>query len=116
MLLKYSKNEKSGKEFLRWITSKPVYQAWFDSQQGYSVGSTKVWENDKLWDIDPIMLPYRTAARAGRFPGYAGPAHRKAAEFLSKYIIVDMTAKALQGTQPEEAVQWAHEEIAKIHA
>jgi multiple sugar transport system substrate-binding protein len=116
MLMKYSKNEKAGKEFLRWITSKPVYQAWFDSQQGYSVGSTKVWENDKLWDIDPVMLPYRTAARAGRFPGYAGPADRKAAEVLSKYIIVDMTAKALQGMQPEEAVKWAHEEIAKIHA
>jgi multiple sugar transport system substrate-binding protein len=116
MLMKYSKNEKAGKEFLRWLTSKPVYQAWFDSQQGYSVGATTVWENDKLWDLDPVMLPFRTAARAGRFPGYAGPADRKAAEALSKYIVVDMTAKALQGMQPEEAVKWAHEEIAKIHA
>jgi multiple sugar transport system substrate-binding protein len=116
MLMKYSKNEKAGKEFLRWITSKPVYQAWFDSQKGYSVGTTTVWETDKLWDVDPVMLPFRTAARAGRFPGYAGPADRKAAEVLSKYIIVDMTAKALQGMQPEEAVKSAHEEIAKIRA
>ena len=116
MLMKYSANQKAGKEFLRWMTSKPVYQAWFDSQQGYSVGSTTIWEKDKLWDKDPVMLPYRTAARAGRFPGYAGPADRRAAEVLSKYIIVDMTAKAIQGMAPKDAVAWANEEIRKIHS
>jgi multiple sugar transport system substrate-binding protein len=116
MLMKYSPNQKAAKEFLRWVTSKPVYQAWFDSQQGYSVGSTTIWEKDKLWDKDPVMLPYRTAARAGRFPGYAGPADRHAAEVLSKYLIVDMTAKAIEGMPARDAVAWAHGEIAKIHA
>ncbi len=115
MVMGYSKNQKAAKDFLRWITSKPVYQKWFDSQQGYSVGSTTIWEKDKLWDIDPVMLPYRTAARAGRFPGYAGPADRHAAEALSKYIIIDMYAKAVQGMPAEDAVTWAHEEVAKIH-
>ncbi len=115
MLMKYVKDPKPGKEFLRWITSKPVYQAWFDSQQGYSVGATTVWEQDKLWDKDPVMLPFRTAARAGRFPGYAGPADRRAAEVLSKYIIVDMTAKAIQGMPAQDAVKWAHDEVARIY-
>ena len=40
MLMEYSKNQKAAKEFLRWITSKEVYQTWFDSQQGFSVGAT----------------------------------------------------------------------------
>jgi multiple sugar transport system substrate-binding protein len=61
------------------------------------------------------MLPFRTAARAGRFPGYAGPADRHAAEVLSKYIIVDMFAKAVQGTPAQDAVKWAHGEVARIH-
>lgn len=116
MLMKYSRNQKAAKEFLRWVTSKPVYQPWFDSQQGYSVGSTTIWEKDKLWEKDPVMLPFRTAARAGRFPGYAGPADRHAAEVLSKYIIVDMTAKAIEGMAAKDAVTWAQDEIAKIHA
>ena len=115
MLMKYVKDPKPGKEFLRWITSKAVYQPWFDSQQGYSVGATTIWEKDKLWDKDPVMLPFRTAARAGRFPGYAGPADRHAAEVLSKYIIVDMTAKAIQGMPAQEAVKWAHGEVASVH-
>jgi multiple sugar transport system substrate-binding protein len=116
MLMGYSKNQKAAKDFLRWITSKAVYQTWFNSQQGYSVGATTVWENDPVWKNDPVMLPFRAAARAGRFPGYAGPADRKAAEVLSKYIIVDMYAKAVQGMPAEEAVKWAHGEVAKVHA
>jgi multiple sugar transport system substrate-binding protein len=116
MLMGYSKNQKAAKDFLRWITSKDVYQIWFNSQQGYSVGATAVWENDPVWKSDPVMLPFRSAARAGRFPGYAGPADRKAAEVLSKYIIVDMYAKAVQGMPAEEAVKWAHGEVKKVHA
>ena len=77
------------------------------AQQGYSVGATTAWEGDALWKNDPVMLPFRAAARAGRFPGYAGPADRKAAEVLSKYIITDMYAKAVQGMPAEEAVKWA---------
>jgi multiple sugar transport system substrate-binding protein len=116
MLMAYSKNQKAAKDFLRWITSKDVYQTWFNSQQGYSVGATKVWESDPLWKNDPVMLPFRSAAAAGRFPGYAGPADRNAAEVLSKYIITDMYAKAVQGMPAEEAVKWADSEVKKVHA
>jgi multiple sugar transport system substrate-binding protein len=75
-----------------------------------------MWEEDSLWQKDPVMLPFRSAARAGRFPGYAGPADRKAAEGLSKYLITDMYAKAVQGTSAEDAVKWADAEFRNIHA
>jgi multiple sugar transport system substrate-binding protein len=35
---------------------------------------------------------------------------------LSKYIVVDMYAKAVQGMPAEDSVRWAHEEVRKIHA
>ncbi len=116
MLMGYSKNQKAAKDFLRWTTSKEVYRRWFDSQQGYSVGATTVWESDPLWNRDPVMLPFRAAGRAGRFPGYAGPADRKAAEGLSKYLITDMYAKGVQGMPAEDAVKWADAEFKSIHA
>ena len=46
----------------------------------------------------------------------AGPSNRKAAEVVTKYIIVDMYAKAVQGMPAEDAVKWAHGEVAKIYA
>src|SRR6266566_5126481 len=116
MVMGYSKNQKAAKDFLRWIHSEPIYDLWFTSQQGFSVGPTTVWEEHKLWGDDPVMAPFRNAARSGRFAGYSGPANRKAAEAISKYVLVDIYAKAVQGVPAEDAVKWAHGELVKIYA
>jgi multiple sugar transport system substrate-binding protein len=63
-----------------------------------------------------VLLPFKDLPRAGRLDGYAGPPNRKAAEVRTKYIIVDMYAKAIQGMAPEDAVKWAHGELVKIYA
>jgi multiple sugar transport system substrate-binding protein len=47
--------------------------------------------------------------------GYAGPAGRKATEALSKFILVDMFARSLQGATPEDAVKWAAAELRKVY-
>jgi multiple sugar transport system substrate-binding protein len=111
----YTPNQKAAKDFLRWFQSKDIYEQWFTSQQGFSVGATKIWEQDPLWKIDPVMAPFRTAAESGRFAGYAGPAGRAAAEAISKFIIVDMFTKAVQGMAPEDSVKWAHGELENIY-
>ena len=116
LLPTYSKNQKAAKDFLRWFHTKEVYGAWFTSQQGFSTGTTRMWEDDPVWQVDPVMAPFRTAAESGHFAGYAGPAGRAAAEAISKFIIVDMYAKAVQGASAEDAVKWAHEEMVKIYA
>jgi multiple sugar transport system substrate-binding protein len=116
MLMGYSKNQKAAKDFLRWISSKPVFDKWFVSQKGFSVGPTTDWEKHKLWEEDPVMLPFKSAARSGRFAGHAGPSNRKAAEALTKYILTDMYAKAIQGMAPEQSVKWAHDELVKIYS
>ncbi len=61
------------------------------------------------------MTPYKVAARLGQAPGFAGPPNAKAAEALSKYIITDMYAKAVQGMPAEEAVKWAETELKKVY-
>ena len=112
---KYSANQKAALDFLRWFHSKDVFGAWFTSQQGFSTGITKMWEDDPVWQVDPIMAPFRTCVESGKFVGYSGPSGRSAAEAVSKYIIVDMYAKAVQGMAAEDAVKWAHGELVKIY-
>jgi ABC-type glycerol-3-phosphate transport system substrate-binding protein len=116
MLMGYSKNQKPAKDFLRWVSSKPIFEQWFTSQQGYTVGATLVWEEDKVWTLDPVLLPFRDLPRKGRLMGYAGQPNRASAEAQTKYIIVDMYAKAVQGAPAEDAVKGAHEELVKIYA
>jgi ABC-type glycerol-3-phosphate transport system substrate-binding protein len=115
MVMAYSPNQKPAKDFLGWIHSKPVFEEWFTSQQGYTDGATKMWEQDPVWNADPVMAPFKNLAETGRLVGYAGPPNQKAAEVLTKYIIVDMYAKAVQGMKPEDAVSWATGELQKVY-
>ena len=116
MLMGYSKNQKAAKDFLRWVSSKPVFEQWFTSQQGYTDGATRYWEEDAVWGKDPVLLPFRDIPNKGRLMGYAGPPGRASAEAQTKYIIVDMYAKAVQGMPAEDAVKWAHEELVKVYS
>ena len=114
--MKYSKNQKLAKDFLRWIHKKDNYGKWFTTQEGYSVGPTKMWENDPMWaHLDEPLKMFRTASRNTRLFGYAGPSTAKATEGFTKYVITDMYAKAVQGMKAEDAVKWADGELKKIY-
>jgi multiple sugar transport system substrate-binding protein len=115
MLMGYSKNQPAAKKFIAWVNSKPIFEQWFTSQQGYTDGATKYWANDAVWTKDPVLLPFRDLPKEGRLMGYAGPPGRASAEAQTKYIIVDMYAKAVQGTAPADAVKWAQDELVKIY-
>ena len=115
MLMKYSKNQAPAKQFLSWIHTEANYEKWFLSQKGFATPCTAKWEAHKVWNDDPVMTPYKVAARLGQAPGFAGAPNAKAAEVLSKYIVTDMYAKAVQGMAAEEAVKWAETELKKVY-
>jgi multiple sugar transport system substrate-binding protein len=115
-VMKYSKNQKLAKDFLRWLHTKANYEKWFMTQEAYSVGATKVWEDHPMWGkVDPPLRMFRTAARTTRIFGHAGPATAKSTEVFSKYIITDMYAKGVQGMKAEDAVKWAEGELKQIY-
>jgi multiple sugar transport system substrate-binding protein len=116
MVMGYSKNQKAAKDFLRWLSSPPVFEKWFVSQKGFSIPAARAWSTHPLWKEDPVMAPFKDVILTARAPGWPGPSSRKAAEVISKYIITDMYAKAVQGMPAEDAVKWAHAELVKVYA
>jgi len=115
ILPSYSKNQKAAKDFLRWLHTPANYEKWFTSQKGFATGPSTEWEKSKMWEEDPVMAPYRVAGRLGELPGRKGLPSARAGEVLSKYVIVDMYAKAIQGGTAEEAVAWAESELKKVY-
>jgi multiple sugar transport system substrate-binding protein len=113
--MSYSPNLKAAKDFLRWLSSRPVFEPRFISQQGFSTPATRNRLMHPLWTADPVMTPFRDVILTARAPGWPGPSGRNAAEVVSKYIATDMYAKALQGMSAEEAVRWAEGELKKIY-
>src|SRR5262249_16918226 len=79
------------------------------------IGSTKTWEQSPLWTtIDEPMKGFKTAADNSRVIGFAGPPSAKATEVYTKYVIIDMYAKGVQGTKAEDSVKRAASELGKI--
>jgi multiple sugar transport system substrate-binding protein len=115
-VMKYSKNPKLAKDFLKWVHAKENYEKWFNTQEAYSVGATHAWENVPMWSkVDKPLQMFRQAGRNTRIFGYAGPATGKATEAFTKYIVTDMYAKAVQGMKAEDAVKWAEGELKKVY-
>jgi multiple sugar transport system substrate-binding protein len=115
MIMKYSKNQDAAKEFLKYLHTEANYRKFFESQKGFATPCTAKWEQDPLWNVDPVMAPFKVAARLGQAIGFAGPPDARAQEGLSKYIITDMYAKAVQGMPAEDSVKWAESELKKIY-
>jgi multiple sugar transport system substrate-binding protein len=100
MIMKYSKNQDAGRSSLKYLHAEANYRKFFESQKGFATPCTAKWEDDKLWSVDPVMTPYKVAAKLGQSIGFAGAPNAKAQEVLSKYIVTDMYAKAVQECQP----------------
>src|SRR4029077_18279311 len=79
LVMKYSKNQDAAKKFLRWASSKEIYDKRFRSQQGYNCGPTKMWEVRPVWSVDSIVTPYKILPVTGRRLAYAGKPNQKAA-------------------------------------
>jgi len=115
-IMKHSKNQKLAKDFLKWHHQREKYEEWFMANEGYSMGPAKTWEEHPMWSrVDKPLQVMRQATRMSLMFGYPGPASAKATESYTKYVVVDMYAKAGQGMKAEDAVKWAEGELKKIY-
>lgn len=114
-IMKYSKNQEAALEFIRFLMAKENYYKWLEVGQGYNIGPGPDQENHPLWQKDPKMVGFRDVGRYSRSEGYAGPPSRAASEAISKYIIVDLFARVVQGEPPKKALEWAETELRNIY-
>ncbi len=82
----------------------------------FGIPGTRAYADHPLWRTDPRTAVFPERLLNARQVGYAGPPGRKATEAMSKYIMVDMFAKAIQGMRPEDAVARAAAEMTKIYS
>ena len=115
-VMKYSKNQQVAKDFIRFYMDRAQFDKYFETMDTFGIPGTKAYFDHALWTKDPKTTVFRETLLSARQVGHAGPPGRKATEALSKYIIVDMFARSLQGAAPEDAVKWAAGELRKIYA
>ena len=114
-ILKNSKNIPAAKEFLKWWFQDDQYNAWWRLQEGYHLQHVKKLADDPIWFKDPKMTAFREGPKYGLNMGYAGPPGEKASLALSKYIVVDTFAKAVQSGDAVGAIKWGAEQLQRIY-
>ena len=110
----YVKDPKPAEELLRWIADPKNYNAWLDIGSSAFAAPVRAYSRHPIWTKDPRMAVFKDLSMY-RWPGAPGPASPAASEVLSKFIIIDMFAKAMQGTKPQEAVIWAERQLKGIY-
>ena len=114
--MKYSKNPKLAKDFLRWMHKHGELRKWFTTRRATAWAPPTRGRTTRCGASSTSRSRCSgPPARNTRLFGYAGPSTAKATEAFSKYIVTDMYAKAVQGMKAEDAVKWAEGELKKIY-
>jgi multiple sugar transport system substrate-binding protein len=111
----YSKNPELAEQYLAYLLAKEQFSPWLAEGAGMHGGVLSTYDDDPFWASDPRIKGFKDTAKYIHLPGYPGPPTRASAEIQSKFILVDMFVKAIQGTPTKEAILWAESEMMKIH-
>lgn len=110
-----SQNQEGQRAFLRAWYSRNFLPNWTKTGQSYFIPTFAGFDKEDVWPADPKLQIFRELNKLNRLPGHSGPPTPAAAEAVSKYILVDMFAKACTGQmKPAEAVKWAAREYEQI--
>lgn len=110
----YVKDPAPAKELLAFMVAPKTYASFLNVSAGYTSGPTRNQEKDPVWGKDPKLVLFKDVSYY-KWPGFPGPPSAPASEAMSKYIIVDMYSKAIQGMEPKKAVEWAETELKAIY-
>lgn len=114
-VMAYSQNQDAAQDFLYWLMQPAQYNRWLQVSGGYNVGVLHAYDNNPIWEQEPVLAPYRDSVKFGRWPGWPGQPNLAASEALARYLIVDMFAKACQGTAPKDAIAATEAALKQIY-
>ncbi len=114
-VLKASKNAQAAKEFVKWWFEPKQYLEWLRVQNTYQLPAVKMYEKEDFWTKDPKKAAFAREAQFGRSMGYSGPPDEKAALVKSKYVVVDIFARAVDSGDAAAAVKWGEDQMKQIY-
>lgn len=112
----YSKNVDAAKALLKWLMRPDVYTPRFLFNQSYIGGVSPKMDASLPWNNFPASVQvFKDIGTYARTLGWPGPPIQKAGLAWSKFIVVDMFARAIQGESAESAVAWAEGELKQVY-
>jgi multiple sugar transport system substrate-binding protein len=114
-VMSYSSVRSAAENYIRYINNDENFGKFMWVNNGYVKGAHPKWTKHGVWSSDPKLKTFAETFEYTETFGYPGPYNRQSSELLAKYIVVDMYARAVQGTSTAETVAVAERELKQIY-
>jgi multiple sugar transport system substrate-binding protein len=114
-IMTHAQDQAAAKAFLRWLYDDKQLSRWLASGDAYYAPFLQGYDNHPMWNPEPRYLPYKESLKTTRLHGWPGPQGHATSESVAKYVVVDMFAKACQGTSTKDVIATAVGQLKQIH-
>jgi multiple sugar transport system substrate-binding protein len=116
VIFRYSKYPNAAKALIAFLMEAPQYPRLITNSAGFVTQSLKGFADNPIWQSDPKIAPFATAAadtRAVSWPQTPGPA---SAAVFANFVVVDMFAATVSGTlSAKAAMQRAEAQVKRMY-
>jgi multiple sugar transport system substrate-binding protein len=119
-VMKWTKEPDTAKAFVLYLMEKDNYNKWLTAAGGYDIGPFDSLVDHPIFQQDPKLKAFKNVAYddnknpVGKWPGWPASPSKKTAQSQAQYIVADMFAKAIAGTDPKAAVKEAEDRLRNI--
>jgi multiple sugar transport system substrate-binding protein len=103
-IFKHTPDPEAARHFLRWLMAPKQVADWYRSAQMYHAPYLRGYDKDPEWNKEPRFKPYHELLETAKLVSWPAPADRRAGEVVSKWVVVDMFAKAATGTPTKTVI------------
>jgi len=114
-IFKHTADPEAAKHFLRWLMDPKQVTDWYRSGYMYYAPFVHAYDHDPEWDKEPRFKPDQRVLETGKLPSWPAPSDRRAGEVISKWVVVDMFAKACTGKSTKEVIAEAVTGLKQIY-
>jgi multiple sugar transport system substrate-binding protein len=100
----HTADPEASKHFLRWLMDPKQVTGWYRSGHMYYAPFVHAYDHDPEWDKEPRFKPDQRVLETGKLVSSPAPADRRAGEVVTKWIVVDMFAKAATGASTKQVI------------
>ncbi len=103
-IFKHTPDPEAAKHFLRWLMDPKQVAGWYAAGFMYYAPFLHAYDHSPEWDKEPRFKPDQKVLETGKLVSWPAPADRKAGEVVSKWIVIDMFAKACTGASTKQVI------------
>jgi len=112
--MKWAKDYGACKDLIEFLMQKQNYGPWLTAA-GLGAYPGTACDDLAMWK-DPKMLVFNESVKLGRWPGWPGPANKGSSEAETRYIVVDMYARAIQSKDAKGALAATEKALQLIYS